>query len=77
MNMHLKEFLKTTSQSDLARRLGVTQPLISNWMTGKTRISAERCVEIERVTEGLVTRFDLRPDLFSGLYIKSNAEISA
>ena len=75
--MNLNEFLKTTSQSNLARRLGVTQPLISNWVTGKTRISAERCVEIERVTEGAVMRFDLRPDLFSGLYVKSNAEIAA
>lgn len=75
--MDLKTYLETTTQSDLARRLGVTQALISHWLTGKTRISAERCVEIERVTEGAVMRFDLRPDLFSGLYVRSNAGISA
>ena len=75
--MNLRAYLKTTSQSELAARLGVTQPLISNWVTGKTRISAERCIEIERVTEGAVRRFDLRPDLFSGLYFRSKAEIAA
>ena len=75
--MNLNEFLKTTSQSDLARRLGVTQPLISNWVTGKTRISAERCIEIERATDGAVTRMDLRPDLFGNLPKSSKAEIAA
>ena len=75
--MNLRAYLKTTSQSELAARLGATQPLISSWVTGKTRIPAERCIEIERVTEGVVMRFDLRPDLFSGLYVRSKAEIAA
>lgn len=44
--------------SELARRLGISQPSVSNW----NRIPAERVLEIESVTG--VSRLVLRPDLF-------------
>ncbi len=62
--MDLKTYLETATQTELARRLGVTQGLVHQWVTGKTRITAERCRDIERVTEGKVTRGELRPDIF-------------
>jgi TorA maturation chaperone TorD len=44
--------------SELARRLGISQPSVSNW----NRIPAERVLEIESVTG--VSRVVLRPDLY-------------
>ena len=42
----------------LARRLGISQPSVSNW----SRIPAERVVEVEVVTG--IEREVLRPDLY-------------
>lgn len=41
-----------------------TQGLISQWEGGKAKVPAERVSAIETATGGLVTRHDLRPDLF-------------
>lgn len=59
------------SQSEFARRLTVegspaTQGLISQWEKGDVTVPAERCAVIEHLTDGHVTRHDLRPDLFGG-----------
>ena len=44
--------------TELARRLGISQPSVSNW----TRVPAERVIQIEQITG--VTRSILRPDLY-------------
>jgi len=50
------------SQAALAKAIGVSPMTITQW---KARgIPAERCLDIERATDGKVTRLDLRPDLF-------------
>jgi TorA maturation chaperone TorD len=46
--------------SELARKIGIAQPSISNW----SRIPAERVASVEQVTG--VDRALLRPDLFGG-----------
>ncbi|WP_341238035.1 YdaS family helix-turn-helix protein [uncultured Limnobacter sp.] len=46
----------------LAGILGVTPGLISQWKQGVRPIKVERCVEIERVTNRQVMRWDLRPN---------------
>lgn len=46
------------SVSELARRLGISQPSVSNW----TRVPAERVASVESLTG--VSRIVLRPDLF-------------
>ena len=45
----------------LAAKLGVSQPTVSDWANGKKPISEKRCVAIERLTDGMVTRVELRP----------------
>lgn len=47
----------------LGRQCGVTTNAVWKWLNGGT-ISAERAVQIEAVMGGVVTRSDLRPDLF-------------
>jgi len=49
-------------QSNLARLLHVTAPTVNQWVSGKRPVSTERCIAIERITDGQVTRRDLRPD---------------
>lgn len=51
------------SQEALATRLKIRSPSISEWRK-RGRVPVARCREIEGLTEGRVTRRDLRPDLF-------------
>jgi len=63
--MNLSEYLKQSPRGGgtaLAVQIGVAQPTVSEWSTGKKQVPIERCVAIERATEGAVTRRDLRPD---------------
>ena len=53
------------SQEALAAALGIKSPSISGWRRrGRVPTERERCAAIERATDGKVTRFDLRPDVF-------------
>src|SRR6188472_1044359 len=47
--------------SELARRLGISQPSVSNW----DKVPAERVLAVESVTG--VPRVQLRPDLYAEL----------
>ena len=60
--MNLAQYLTTSSQYLLAKDLGVSQGLVSQWILGKTLVSPKKCVHIERITNGQVTRQDLRPN---------------
>ena len=51
------------SQSELARRCGIRQPAVAQWIASG-RVPAERAIEVERMTQAQVTRYDLRPDLY-------------
>ena len=48
--------------ASLATVISVSPVLISQWSTGPRVPPIERCVPIERATNGAVTRQDLRPD---------------
>ena len=50
-------------QSALARKLDVSPQSVQK-MCATGRVPAERVLEIERATDGEVTRFELRPDLY-------------
>lgn len=52
------------TQAALAEAVGVTQPSVAHWVKGRVRIPAERCIQIELATQGAITRYDLRPDVF-------------
>jgi TorA maturation chaperone TorD len=57
--------------SELARRIGISQPSVSNW----DRIPAERVLTVEAATG--VARAVLRPDLFNGDPGRSVDEVDA
>lgn len=60
--MKLLEYVKTkATQRGLAQQLAISPVLINQWANDKRPIPADRCVEIERATNGEVTRPELRP----------------
>lgn len=46
-----------------AIRLGVTASYLSRLISGDRSITAERAIQIEDVTDGAVSRVELRPDI--------------
>ena len=65
--MDLKTYIETRGERGvgqaLAREIGVSQVIISQWKTGARIVPAERCIDIDRATQGAVTCEELRPDL--------------
>lgn len=55
------------SQQALAAAMGVYQSYVSKLKRGDGMVPAERCRQIEELTNGTVTRADLRPDIFGDL----------
>jgi len=45
-----------------ARALGVTTQAVWQWASGARNIPVQRCVQIEQLTKGAVSRRDLRPN---------------
>lgn len=54
--------------SALAKACGVTPQAVSQWANGGRPIPERRCVAIERLTKGAVTRQELRPDDWSEIW---------
>lgn len=63
-NSHIEKAAEICGgQSRLARAIGVTPAMVHQMITGMRPISAERCIDVERVTCGAVKCEDMRPDL--------------
>lgn len=45
----------------IAQYLGISAPVVSDWVSGKKAIAAEHCKAIERFTNGAVTCREMRP----------------
>ena len=68
------ESLKTAidivgGQAQLAVIIGVKQQHVWNWLNREKRVPARHCVAVEEATNGLVTRYQLRPDIFGSSFI--------
>ena len=50
--------------SAFGRRIGMSKHTGCRLVAGTHRTTAERAIEIERLTGNEITRYDLRPDLF-------------
>jgi DNA-binding transcriptional regulator YdaS (Cro superfamily) len=50
------------SQSALARKMGIKQGYVGNWLRSGS-VPVERCIQIESVTGGAVRCEELRPDI--------------
>jgi DNA-binding transcriptional regulator YdaS (Cro superfamily) len=62
--MDLRTYLEEQGGNlHLARAVGVSAVIISQWKTGARQVPAERCPAIEKATDGAVRCEDLRPDV--------------
>lgn len=59
--LDLSKFI--TDQSKLARDLNVSPQAVQQWVKAN-RVPAGRCLAVEAATNGAVSRYDLRPDVF-------------
>lgn len=61
--MNLKNYLKEhDTQTGLALKLNITQGAIYQWMLRS--VPANRVLELERISGGLMSRHELRPDIY-------------
>lgn len=74
--MNLNDYLSLPGQvsKSLAKSLGVPPPLLCQWRTGVRRVPAGRCPTIERITGGVVTCEEMRPDVDWAYIRKSPAD---
>lgn len=59
----LNEAISILGQKNLANLLNVTSEAITNWKPRNT-VPAKHCLAIQTATKGVVTVYDLRPDVF-------------
>lgn len=65
--MTLIEYFKDEprgSKAEMSEHLKISHTWLSLLMKGERRASAALCMKIEKATQGLVKRKELRPDLF-------------
>ena len=66
--MTLQQYFATEprgAKTEMARYLGITPEWMSKMIRGDAIISAALAKKVEEATQGLVTRKELRPDLFA------------
>lgn len=61
--MDWSKLRKVISQRQLAIRLGVTPMAVSQWKR-RGKIPGKYVLQIERITRGAISRFEMRPDLY-------------
>jgi DNA-binding transcriptional regulator YdaS (Cro superfamily) len=52
------------SVSELAKRIKVTQPCVSHWLSGIRKIPATKVKLLVELSNGKVSEEELRPDVF-------------
>lgn len=60
--MNLKTYLDQNSNAEFARAIDCPPAFVSQWKNGHRPVPIEYMADIERATNGQVTRKDLRPD---------------
>ncbi len=79
--MNLKALRKAIEiaggQAALGRMISASPRQVSNWVNREGRAAARYCVPIERATNGEVTCYMLRPDIFPADQKRVHAEPNA
>lgn len=69
MRMRLNDYLNSVgSARALARVVGVSDVMVSQWRAEQKTPAPAMCVLIERATDGVVRRWDLRPSDWSRIW---------
>ena len=64
--MKIKEYLDlgNITQVEFAKKLNITPGFVSHWINGTRPIPAKYAIPIELATNGIVTRYESRPDIY-------------
>jgi DNA-binding transcriptional regulator YdaS (Cro superfamily) len=62
-NLMVKKFFGT--QKNLAKKLGVKQQTVSDWVRGKINPSIENAKKIDQLSNGAIKKEQIRPDVFA------------
>lgn len=64
--MKIRSYLKkhNLTQEEFAKKVGVSPGAVWQWINGESRVDPRRVRKIEAITEGEVSRHDLRPDIY-------------
>lgn len=62
MENAFKKACDLVGPASLARILAVTPQAVNAWKKGERPVPVQHCLDIERATDGEVTRRDLRPN---------------
>lgn len=62
--MNIQDYLKAfeITQTKFADDIGVSVSMVGQWISNHRPVTPEKCVAIEKLTNGKVSRKDLRPD---------------
>jgi DNA-binding transcriptional regulator YdaS (Cro superfamily) len=63
---HIQAYIERhgLTQTEFAKRIGVDQSMVSQWVTHRRPISPEAAMKIEQKTNGEISKADLRADLW-------------
>lgn len=59
-----KAYIEQVSQTQLAELLGVTKQAVNHWATGRYRPSLPTMRRIIELSDGELSREDIRPDIY-------------
>lgn len=62
--MNLNKYISQTTQTALAARVGVTQGMVFQWLSGRKRVAAEKVIAVSAASGWQVTPHELRPDIY-------------
>lgn len=63
--MNLTQFIKNhEGQAQTAIALKVSQGTVSNYVTGRTKMTPNAVIDLETRSNGVMTRYDLLPEIF-------------
>lgn len=64
--MKLKAYIDAghMTQTKLAEILDVTPGMVWQWLNGHRKVDPKHAIPIEKATGGLVTRSEVRPDIY-------------
>ena len=62
------------TQAEFAQACRISQGLVSQFLSGAKQPGWRTCQQIERVTDGKVTRYQLRSDIFGNENLAENTE---
>lgn len=77
MNQNIQKAVEVLgSQAAMAKAVGVSQPFVNDMLHSRKRVPAELCQKMEAATNGAVTRYELRPDVFGEAPVKRKGKVA-